>query len=112
MHVHVHVTICDRPREKVPYVGKNVFSDYGGFRIYRSVHVFAANLGHIGRFVAEIQVFFHPEQRKLHSPKRQFLYASNFSVYASVTRCVYSDPHPLGFVATRDVGQGKEVTAR
>ena len=86
--------------------------DYGEFRIYRSVRVFAANLGRIARFVAEIRLFFHPEQRKLHSPKRQFLYTSNFSVYASVTRCVYSDPRPRGFVATRDVGQGKEVTAR
>ena len=53
-----------------------------------------------------------PEQRKLRSPKRQFLYVSNFFVYASVTRCVYSDPRLLGFVAMRDVGQGKEVTAR
>ena len=93
-------------------VSKNVFSDYGGFRIHRSVHVFTANLGRIGHFVAEIQLFFHPEQRKLHSPKRQFLYASNFFVYVSVSRCVYSDPRPRGFVAMHDVGQGREVTAR
>ena len=84
--------------------------DYAGFRIYRSVRIFAANLGRIARYVAEIQLFFHPEQRKLRSPK--LLYASNFSVSASVTRCVYSDPCLLGFVATRDVGQGKEVTGR
>ena len=86
-------------------------SDYAGFRIFRSVHIFAANLGRIAHYVAEIQLFFHPEQRKLRSPKRQFLYANNFSVYGSVTRCMHSDPRPRGFVVTRDVGQGKKVTA-
>ena len=88
------------------------FSDYAGFRIYMSVRIFTENLGRIARYVAEIQLFFHPEQRKVRSPKRQFLYASNFSVYVSVTCCVYSDPRLLDFVAMRDVGQGKKVTAR
>ena len=83
--------------------------DYASFRIYRSVGVFAANLGRIARFVAEIQLFFHLELKMLRSPK---WYASNFSVYAPVTCCVYSDPRPRGFVATRDVRQGKKVTAR
>ena len=91
---------------------KFFFSDYAGFRIYRSIRVFAANLGLIVHYVAEIQLFFRPEQRKLRLPKQQYLYASNFSVYASVTRCVYSDQRPSGFVATHDVGQGKKVTAR
>ena len=86
--------------------------DYAGFHIYRSVRVFAANLGHIARCVAEIQLFFHPKQRKLRSPKRQFLYVSNFYMYVSVTRCVYFDRCPHGFVAMRDVRQGKKVTPR
>jgi hypothetical protein len=38
---------------------------------------------------------FHPEQRKLRSLKQQFLYASNFSMYTSVTRRVYSDHAPM-----------------
>ena len=61
--------------------------------------VSAAYLECTACFVAEIQLFFHPQQKMLRSPKQQFLYVSNFSIYASITHCVYYDPGPRGFVA-------------
>ena len=75
---------------------------------------FAANLGHIARFIAEIYMYMHvaifsPRAENVTQRRQMAIFVHEQCT--SITCCVYSDPCPCGFVATRDVGQGKKVTA-